>query len=156
VFDGALYFASFTAASSQYVCQNGLAKMWGRDYTAPFDPNNIALGGAYKMLDPNTKVPVSYIDPVSYGDTSIAGKVIPGVSVNFTPACASTSVVPDPYSGGTHTTADNVTSGSYSLVASVGSKNSQGGTKVVGGNGGVSLPKPKTSTIVDSWASIVE
>ncbi len=156
VFDGALYFASFAAASSQYVCQNGLAKMWGRDYTAPFDPNNIALGGAYKMLDPNTKLPVSFIDPVSYGDTSIAGKVIPGVSVNFTPACASTSVVPDPYSGGTHTTADNVTSGSYSLVASVGSKNSQGGTKVVGGNGGVSLPKPKTSTIVDSWASIVE
>ena len=156
VFDGTLYFATFTAAATKDVCLNGTAKMWGRDYTVPYDVNNLAAGGRYKMLDPILNIATVFVDPVSYGDASIAGKVIPGMSMNFTPACATTSTVPDAYSGGTHTTADNVTSGSYSLVASVGSKNSQGGTKVVGGNGGISLPKPKTSTIVDSWASIVE
>ncbi len=93
---------------------------------------------------------------VSSVDASLAGKVIPGVSVNFTPACATISSTTDSYAGGSHWSASQVTSGDYSLLASAGAKNGTGGVKMVGGGNGISLPRPKTSTIVDSWAAVVE
>lgn len=162
IFDGVLYFASYAAATTgSAVCSGGTAKMWGRDYTLPKDSTDLSLGGVPKLQSPlgATNPAPDYILP-GVIDPTVQGKVIPGVSVNFTPSCADVTTATDQYTGGSHALASQVSSGSYSLVAPVGTKNGQGGVKVLnnpsGGGYGLGLPTPKTATIVDSWASVVE
>ena len=74
----------------------------------------------------------------------------------MTPACADTSqTVTDQYTGGTHTMANYVTPGSYSLFAQVGGKNA-GNNGAANSTFSVSLPSPTVAAVVDSWASVVE
>jgi hypothetical protein len=86
----------------------------------------------------------------------VAGKVIPGVTINLTPACADlSSSGSDSYvSGQTHTVAQSVTSGTYSLFAQFGGKSANRTSTV--GTYSQALAPPQTATYVDSWASIVE
>ncbi len=157
IFDSVLYFATYAAGGNLQSCNGGVAKMWGRDFVTPKDTSDLSLGGIPKLQNPVVPVnPLPDYVAVASVDPSLAGKVIPGVSVNFTPACASLTSSSDSYVGGTHYTASSVTSGDYSLLASAGAKNGNGGVKLVGGGNGITLPKPKTSTIVDSWAAVVE
>ena len=157
VFDSTLYFTTFAPASNGAICSSGTAKMWGRDYTLPKNTADLSQGGVPRLQPPvnPTNPPPDSITPSAY-DSTLVGKLIPGVSVNVTPACADTSgSVTDQYVGGAHTTATNVTPGSYQLVAQVGGKNG-------GSNGAsnatftVNLPAPRNVSMVDSWAAIVE
>lgn len=157
IFDSVLYFSTYAAGSNLQSCSGGVAKMWGRDFVTPKDVSDLSVGGVPKLQNPVVPTnPLPDYVAVASVDPTLAGKVIPGVSVNFTPACASLTSSPDNYVGGNHYTASNVTSGDYSLLASAGAKNGNGGVKLVGGGNGITLPRPKTSTIVDSWAAVVE
>ncbi len=157
IFDSVLYWASFAPAPSTAVCAGGTAKMWGRDYELPKDTNDLSQGGVPRLQSPVNPPPTppDYIVPATY-DPTLAGKLIPGVSVNVTPACADTSqAVTDSYTGGSHTMASYVAPGSYSLFAQVGGKNT-GNNGAANSTFQVSLPAPTTSAVVDSWAAVVE
>ena len=157
IFDSVMYWSTFAAAASNASCSSGTAHMYGRDYETPKDTTDLSLGGAPRLQPPVSPPPTppDFITPSAY-DATLAGKLIPGVSVNVTPACADTSqTVSDQYTGGTHTMASYVTPGSYSLFAQVGGKN--GGTNgAANSTFSVSLPSPTTSAVVDSWAAVVE
>lgn len=148
VYDGILYFSTFAAAEATQICSGGLPKVWGRDFVTAEDTNDLSKGGV-KRLNPAAATPVpDYIDP------GFTGKIIPGVSINVTPTCANTSVAEqDPYiPGSSHYTVSNVNAGSPSLLAQVGGQDAQGRPLKLE----ISLPKPRTPTSVDSWASVVE
>jgi type IV pilus assembly protein PilY1 len=157
IFNSTLYWSTFAEASGGNVCAGGTAKMWGRDYELPQTAADLSQGGIPRLQPPVAPPPTppNYIIPSTY-DPTLVGKLIPGVSVNVTPACADTSqTVTDQYTGGTHTMANYVTPGAYSLFAQVGGKNA-GSNGAANSTFTVSLPSPTTSAIVDSWAAIVE
>jgi hypothetical protein len=131
--------------------------MWGRDYELPKVTTDLSQGGVPRLQPPQNPpaTPPDFIVPATY-DSTLAGKLIPGVSVNVTPACADTSAsVTDQYTGGSHTMASYVTPGGFSLFAQVGGKNS-GSNGAANSTFQVSLPSPTTSAVVDSWAAVVE
>ena len=79
MFDGTFYFATFAAAPpGSQVCAGGHARLWGLDFET-------AAGGV--TPDP-TKGGIMrfYIEP-GLTDPTLAGRVIPGVSIKQTPAC---------------------------------------------------------------------
>ncbi len=157
IFDSTLYFSTYAPPSNAGVCAGGSAKMWGHDFVLPQDTTDLSLGGKYRLQPPSNPPPSppQYIVPATY-DPTLAGKLIPGVSVNVTPACADTSSsINDQYTGGAHTLANYVTPGSYQLVAQVGGKNS-GNNGAANATFSVNLPSPRNVSLVDSWASIVE
>jgi type IV pilus assembly protein PilY1 len=157
IFNSTLYWSTFAVSSGAAVCQGGTAKMWGRDYELPQTTADLSQGGIPRLQPPVAPPPTppNFIVPSTY-DPTLLGKLIPGVSVNVTPACADTSqTVTDQYTGGSHTMANYVTPGGYSLFAQVGGKN--GGTNgAANSTFTVTLPAPTTSAVVDSWAAIVE
>ncbi|HEY2369098.1 MAG TPA: hypothetical protein VGH87_22030, partial [Polyangiaceae bacterium] len=157
IFDSVLYWSTFAPASTSAVCSGGTAKMWGRDYEVPKTAADLSQGGMPRLQPPSSPPPTppDFIVPSAY-DPTLAGKLIPGVSVNVTPACADTSQqVTDQYTGGSHTMASYVTPGSFSLFAQVGGKNS-GNNGAANSTFQVSLPAPTNTAVVDSWAAVVE
>jgi type IV pilus assembly protein PilY1 len=156
VFDSTLYFSTFLAGGNSNACSGGNPKLWGRDFVLPKDTNDLSLGGVPRLQPPINPPPQppDFVDPTTYDPTTV-GKVIPGVSVNVTPACAATSNYNDSYTGGMHTAFDNVSPGSYSLFTPVGGKN-QGNNGSAIGSFKIDLPQPRTASIIDAWASVVE
>ncbi len=157
IFDSVLYWSTFAPAGNSAVCSGGTAKMWGRDYEVPKTPSDLSQGGVPRLQPPSSPPPTppDFIVPSAY-DPTLAGKLIPGVSVNVTPACADTSQsITDQYTGGSHTMASYVTPGSFSLFAQVGGKNS-GTNGAANSTFQVSLPAPTNTAVVDSWAAVVE
>ena len=157
IFDSVFYWSTYAANASAAVCLGGTAKMWGRDYEIPKNSGDLSQGGMPRLQPPTAPPPTppDFIIPSSY-DPTLTGKLIPGVSVNVTPACADTSqTVTDQYTGGSHTMASYVTPGNYSLFAQVGGKNA-GSNGAANSTFTVSLPTPQTQAVVDSWAAIVE
>jgi type IV pilus assembly protein PilY1 len=157
VFSSVFYWSTFAPSSGSAVCSGGTAKLWGRDYELPKVASDPSQGGV-PMLQPPTApppIPPDWIVPSTY-DPTLTGKLIPGVSVNVTPACADTSqTVTDQYTGGSHTMASYVTPGNYSLFAQVGGKNA-GSNGAANSTFTVQLPAPQTQAVVDSWAAVVE
>ena len=85
------------------------------------------------------------------------GRVIPGVSINVTPTCADTTGVPvtDPVTGVAGYRATNIQEGKYSLYAQIGARQLAGGVTSAAVLD-LALPTPRTATLVDSWAAVVE
>jgi type IV pilus assembly protein PilY1 len=168
VFNGTLYFSTFAAAPvGTQSCNSGTARLWGRDYVTPADPScagtsgtcNRSLGGLPEMQPPPPNAPVSpapsWIEPDQY-DATLAGKVIPGVSIKATPACANLGTPgPDSYVyGAQHASPQNYSQSSgFSVFSQVGAKGSGGSaTKQVS----VSVTTPVSPTVIDSWAAVLE
>jgi type IV pilus assembly protein PilY1 len=167
VFNGTLYFSTFAAApAGTQSCSNGTARLWGRDFVTPADPTcaaggtcNRALGGLPELQPPPPNAPTvpppSFVEPDLF-DTTLAGKVIPGVSIKSTPACASLGAPgPDQYvAGAQHSMPQNYTQpGGFSLFTQVGAKGTNGSTTK---QFEMALPTPVSPTMVDSWAAVLE
>lgn len=154
VFNGVLYFATFAApAAGSAVCSGGTAKLWGLDYVTPENPSNLSLGGLYSLMPPlpQAQTLTSYIIPANT-DSTLAGKVIPGVSINATPACGNFGSTGD---GGVNTQGapQNFTPGSYSIFSQIGAQGSSGSsTRQIS----LPVPTPASPTLVDSWAAVTE
>ena len=154
VFDTAMYVSTFKPTAGGG-CSIGVAHLWGMDYQTPNNTSDLSQGGVPRLTIGGGSPAQSY-DPTGGSSTSpLAGKVIPGVSINFTPACADLSGSgSDAYAAGqTHTTANSVLPGSYSLFVSYGGKGASG---TGSGNANFNLPPPQTASVIDSWASVVE
>ena len=151
VFDGVLYFATFKPSLTTS-CVPGSSFIWGVDFVAPADVNTLSAGG-FPRLNNNS---LQFIDPSGGNILSpFYGHVIPGVSIQAQPACASTTSGADQYvPGSTHTSTSNLTPGTYQLFAQVGAKGTTGNAMVETFK--KDLPPPQTATVIDSWAAVVE
>jgi type IV pilus assembly protein PilY1 len=167
VFNGTLYFSTYAAATpGTQSCSAGVARLWGRDFVTPDDSTctanptscNRSIGGLREMQPPppnpaQSPAPV-YIEPDLY-DSTLQGKVIPGVSIKSTPACASLgNPGPDSYvAGASHASPQNYTQGGYSLFTQVGAKGTNGATTR---QFETPVPTPVSPTLIDSWAAVLE
>jgi type IV pilus assembly protein PilY1 len=113
------------------------------------------VSGAYTpaarlVPDPNQPLVI-----VSYQDQPL-GTVVFGVAVAQTPSCSSDpSSSSDPYLG-SHTTIGGASAASYQLVFQTGQK---GGNQVDQSKTKANvqtLPAPRMTTRLDSWASVLE
>ncbi|HEY4014374.1 MAG TPA: hypothetical protein VGM06_13615 [Polyangiaceae bacterium] len=154
VFDGVLYFATYAAApTGTQACTSGNGRIWGLDFVAPVDVNTLKLGGLPR-LNPPPATHVDYVQP-DESDTTLQGVVIPGVSINGTPACASTTQGTDSYVAGAtqHSTISNFNAGSYSVYSQLGAQGSNGSATR---QFSLSVPPPVSPTAIDSWAAVLE
>jgi type IV pilus assembly protein PilY1 len=154
VFDGVLYFSTFAApAAGTAVCSGGTAKLWGLDYVMPADPSDLSQGGVARLMPPagQTQTLTQFIIP-SVTDSTLSGKVIPGVSIKATPACGDLGAGDAGVAGASHAP-QNFTAGSYSLFTQIGAQGSGGtSTKQID----MQVPTPVSPTLVDSWAAVTE
>ncbi|MBK8256039.1 MAG: hypothetical protein IPK82_25645 [Polyangiaceae bacterium] len=139
LFAGTAYFASFRPediALSGNVCTYGEGKLWGVDYKT-----------GDGRLDPNN----SAIKSQSQGPNSI----VFGVAVTQTPSCADTTTVSDAYFGG-YMSLTGGSAGEFQLVYQVSGKpaGQQQGVNAVFNT--KTLPPPRVTTRIDSWASVIE
>ena len=173
VFDGKLYFATYAASPTPpagqpvTTCANAVARIWGLDFINPADKNcsNVAsttcdrsIGGApmLQLAPPQpSNVLVANVTP-SASDATLVNVVIPGLSVNETPACAGggTGTTDQYVAGATHTTPSNVKAGGYNILAQVGQTAPGGvGARTLSN---LTVPPPISPTTIDSWAAVVE
>jgi len=144
VFDRALYFASYRVNTSlANRCQDGVARVYGVDYAKPQLLADLSLGGAYRI--PALPTPIQFTDE--------GADLIPGVSIRASQGCAEAQNVQD-YFGGVRTGAMMTTPTSYSLVANRSKSSGAPGNSVLQVKKDLAIPR--TQTIVDSWASVVE
>ena len=159
VFDGVLYFATYSAPNpGSQSCSSGDARLWGRDYVTPLDVTDLSQGGIPRLQPPQGPInPLPlFVQPDKY-DTTLDGAVIPGVSINATPACGGLGAPgADSYVyGAQHQSASGFTEAQtqFSLYTQVGAKGAGGAnTKTYQ----VQLPTPVSPTMIDSWAGVLE
>ncbi|HSY24726.1 MAG TPA: hypothetical protein VK841_21520 [Polyangiaceae bacterium] len=169
VFNGTLYFSTYYAAASTSAtaCSSGDARIFGWDFVLPQDttcsptddsvPCSRNLGGVRELAIPQASTPQDFYEATTTG--AAQGAVLPGVSIQATPACGSISQAQsDQYvAGGTHRSLSNLSPPSYSLIAQVGANNTPGGgNSTATQEMQVPLQAPASPTIISSWASVLE
>ncbi len=163
VFDGKLYFSTYIVPPPSNTCIANVARVWGVDYVNPADPAcnlpatagscNRAAGGLPSLS--NSGSMVTDVSPLATAAKPINTAVIPGLTINATPACAGLGpAAADQYvAGATHRATQGFTSGSYAISSSVGAPAGNGsGTSSVSLN----VPTPLAPTVIDSWAAVLE
>jgi len=160
LFNGVLYFGTFTPRSSMAACDYGFARLWGVDMTR-FD-----FGSTYDY--PRARLDLDG-DPATASDVVRAtadlnfngsssddnNTVLFGVTVARRLSCNVTASAPDPITGVPRSYVASSTGGEYRIVL----QTAQSGR---GGAGGLNpvvsrrLPRPQMPARVDSWAAIFE
>lgn len=146
LFSGTAYFSSFKpkgSAKSGNACDYGEGKLWGVDYKE----KPAGSGLPYGRLDPLDDTILSQ----SFGVNSI----VFGVAVTQTPSCSDTTTYNDPVFG-QYTSVSGGSPGDFQLAYQVSSTNppQQGnGASVITTK---TLPSPRMTTRIDSWAAVVE
>jgi type IV pilus assembly protein PilY1 len=156
VFDGGYYFATYApAGSGTSGCTSGTAYLWGMDYTVaagstgaqpPTPPTPPSFGGMYKMLNPSNQLEQKLAE---------GGAIIPGVSITATSVCSTTTATTDPATGGPMLSVSNVSPATYQISALEGKSGASQGNNTAVAQVSVAT-SVHTTTLVDSWASIVE
>jgi len=147
LFNGVVYFSTYSPPNTNTAaCSPGNGAIWGVDYLTssngspvaryPVDPNDLSQGYVTNLPQPN-------------------GTTVFGVAVNQTPTCLETQLYSDPYLG-TRVSVSNASEGAFQLVfqtgGSGGSFVDNSKTKTVT----QTLPSPRQTTRVNSWASVIE
>ncbi len=166
VFNGTLYFATYVVPPpSTVTCVSNLARIWGVDYINPADVTcggaspaptcNRAAGGIPSLLV-GTKLETDLTPYATSPSGPLRTAVIPGLTINATPACAGAGTpAVDQYVGGgaQHVAAKNFTSGSFQLSSQVGAPSANGiGAQALSLN----VAQPLSPTVIDSWAAVLE
>jgi type IV pilus assembly protein PilY1 len=153
VFDGVLYFATYAAApTGSQACSSGHARIWGLDFVTPADTGDLSKGGLARLTPPPPIHP-QYLQP-DETDATLLGVVVPGVSINATPACAGTASTSDPYvAGAQHSSPQGFTAGGYSVFSQLGTSGANGAATR---QFSMSVPQPISPTMIDSWAAVLE
>ena len=166
VFDSKLYFTTYIVPPpSTVTCVSNLARVWGVDFVHPADTScntpatagscNRAAGGVPGLLY-NGKMETDISPLVTAADSRIRTAVIPGLTINATPACAGAGTpATDQYVGGgaMHSAPQGFTSGTFKLSSQIGAPGANGvGAATVN----IDIPTPVSPTVIDSWASVLE
>jgi type IV pilus assembly protein PilY1 len=154
VFDGKLYFATYIVPTPTPGCISNAARVWGVDFVTPADATNRGGGGQPGLSISGT----TYTDVaplVSNASKPVSIAVIPGLTINATPACAGVGAPSaDQYvPNATHSAAQGFTPGSFALSSQVGAPGAKGvGTSALS----LTVPTPLSPTVIDSWAAVLE
>ena len=166
VFDGKLYFATYAVPPpSTVTCVSNLARIWGVDFVNPADTTcnvpltaascNRAEGGIPGFLY-QSKIETDITPNATASNASLRTAVVPGLTINATPACAGAgAATTDQYVGGgaQHMAAQNFTAGKFQLSSQLGAPAANGtGTATIN----LSVPTPLSPTVIDSWAAVLE
>jgi type IV pilus assembly protein PilY1 len=162
VFDGTYYFAAFSPSSTSS-CTAGNGYIWGMDYMIPGDSQGNAdpgltspkNGGAYKMTPGTASDPACTTNNQTLSNCNLVpgGAIIPGVTITSSLSCSTPSAITDPATGGPVLSASNSTPPTYSISALQGKTGSTSNAAVSQVNIAASV---HSSTLIDSWAAIVE
>jgi type IV pilus assembly protein PilY1 len=160
LFNGVLYFGTFSPRSSMAACDFGFARLWGVDMTR-FD-----VGSGYDY--PRARLDLDG-DPATTSDivrvtadlnfngspTDDNNTVLFGVTIARRLSCNVTASAPDPLTGVPRSYVASSTGGEYRIVLQTAQSGRGGGA---GLNPVVSraLPRPQMPARVDSWAAIFE
>ena len=171
VFDRTLYFATyFPKVPVAGACTvGGQALLWGMDYYNPGPAGSgsvaSAVGGLPRWCPFNRVDPVSgaCLDPLianedpagaSFYGPSLAGAIIPGVTIRASQSCASYGGTPtDPTLTGMSSTTFNLSFGATAKGA--GSVNT-GTPQAFRPPSGLTRPLPRTTANIDAWALLVD
>jgi len=160
LFNGVLYFGTFTPRSSTSACDYGFARLWGVDMTRS------DIGSTYDHPRPRLDLdgdPATTADVVrATADLNFNGSsaddnntVLFGVTIARRLSCNVTATAPDPITGVPRSYVASSTGGEYRIVL----QTAQSGR---GGAGGLNpvvarrLPRPQMPARIDSWAAIFE
>ena len=155
VFDGSYYFATYAPASRSNAVRVGHGLLCGMDYTIAADstgkqpttvPNPPSYGGVSKMINSSSQL----VQKLSQGSA-----IIPGVTITSTSICSTTTAGTDPVTGGPLLSMSSVSPASYQVSALQGAPGASQGNNTTVAQVSVAT-SVHTSTLVDSWASIVE
>jgi type IV pilus assembly protein PilY1 len=169
VFDGVYYFATYAPGTVTTGCPSGTAYLWGMDFVTgagtnidtPIAVGTIStIGGVAELLNPLGGANVQK-NASTLGNPA-GSAIIPGVAITSTGACLAPTTGTDPVTGTQTVNLGNVAPAQYSVtaLAGVASAGASATTATTGSKvqqvqyniaNGV-----RTSTLVDSWASIVE
>ncbi len=162
VFDGKLYFATYAVPPPSMSCIANFARVWGVDFVVPADVNcttgttcNRASGGKPGLTITGQNQPVLDVQPLNAATGLLKIAVIPGLTINATPACAGAGApATDQYVGGgaKHSAAQGMTSGGFALTGQAGAPGASGGTQTIS----IEVPPPISPTTIDSWAAVLE
>jgi type IV pilus assembly protein PilY1 len=149
LFDEVLYFATFTPQTGANVCSEGFGSIWGVDFV-----KFTSTAGGPRPLprlpqDPNA-VPIVFVDE----QPQAAGTVVFGVAITQQPSCFETASVSDEYVGN-YTQVTTAVPPRFVLKFHTGAQ----GTPNTGSVTNVDtlvLPIPRNTSIIDSWAAIIE
>ncbi|MCL2724624.1 MAG: PilC/PilY family type IV pilus protein [Polyangiaceae bacterium] len=151
VFDGTLYFATYLPEPLGNVCgESSQQWVWGVDYFKPQDSSNLKLGGIAKYPDPSA----GFVQKVNMTDPTSPAE-IPGVAIKQNLNCDETAGIGTADFFGMMQYGTTSSSGSsYSLDIPM-AKPAAGSTRGIQVNS-VALPQPRTPTIIDSWALVID
>jgi type IV pilus assembly protein PilY1 len=162
VFDRTLYFATYTpAVPTSGACANGgTPTLWGMDFFNPSlsGPNQggaprwcqlgkvDALSGACLVgLTQNENPAITY--------PTLAGAIIPGVTIRASQSCASFDSTPgDPALTGLTSTKFDIFFGATNSRAGSGTGTPQAARPEVS----LTRPLPRTTAVIDAWALVVD
>ena len=159
LFNGAMYFGTFSPVVNSDVCTVGTSEIWAMDYLKAFSSADKSLGGAaVNALDPPPVTPPPSDKPqrIAVIDNAVAF----GLIVTQQPSCYVTTndLLGDGLLGlGGQRSLGQINTGKFQLVYQTGSKTS--GSSVSGAGVGVAVANllpPTTMSSIESWASIVE
>ncbi|MFO0652770.1 MAG: PilC/PilY family type IV pilus protein [Polyangiales bacterium] len=160
VFNGVLYFGSFTPRSTMNPCDFGYARLWGLDMTR-FDTGTIYDYPKARLDLDGDPLTASDIVRASRDlnfngtETDDGNSVLFGVAISRRMSCNVTATAPDPITGMPRSYVSSSTGGEYRLVlqtAQAGRTGSTGLNPIVTRR----LPRPQMPARVDSWAAIFE
>jgi type IV pilus assembly protein PilY1 len=157
VFNGTLYFATyFSGTPASLSCTSGDARIWGMDFVTPYGgasctANPDPCRGNGGVFAASVSSSTGYID---VGATN-PGKVVPGLTVQTTPACGTLTAGLDSYAAGaTHYSTAGFTAGQFSVVGLIGGVSAANGLSTAQVQ--VPLQTPMSPTLIDSWAAVLE
>lgn len=145
LFDGAAYFSTFTPPPPTESCDVGTGRIWGVDYRVP---DTVTIGPKPQPRFPDTPSTFKYYEDLGTNVTPF------GVAVTAEPPCIETTSTTDDFVG-QHRQVTTSVPPTYKLRFQTGVS----GTKDTGSVtnvGSINLPTPRTTTYIDSWASVVE
>jgi type IV pilus assembly protein PilY1 len=150
LFDGNLYFATFTALTDpSNACTYGTTRLWGVDYLQS------GAGGSQPTPFPKGAFETSPGSGVfTQRLADISNAIIVGVGVAQRPTCTAGLTEADPYFGGSRYQVTGVGGGEFQLVAQV-----SGQAGVAAGSVGTivrTLTPPASFTAVQSWAGAID
>ncbi len=160
LFDRTLYYASYKPAypAAGQCGAGGTASLWGVDFVTP-STSGVTSGGGPRWcpqaagVDPVTQACAGTLiqgEPVT--DPTLAGAIIPGVTVQATQACASFGGLPgDPVVSGLTSTSYQIFFGATTTRAGGGATGTPQAARK-----SVARPLPKTTASIDAWALVID
>ena len=155
VFSDSYYFATYRPPSSANSCNTGAsAYIWGMDFTLPTDNTGKAETGSSTVVNKGGVWALTSSSG-NVQNVTAGNAIVPGVTVTATEACGTPTATTDPATGGPLISMSGATPPTYELSALQGAGGGTSSTGAAVSQVNIAITV-HASTLIDSWAAIVE